>query len=392
MRIPSLQDIDTPAVLVLEERLVRNIRAMQARADAAGLALRPHVKTHKCPEIAALQLGAGAVGLTAAKVDEALVFLDQGCPDLTLAYPLLAAEKLDRLLDGVTRAGARLRCIADAPEHADVLSAAAKRHATRIDALIKIDVGLHRCGLRENDPGLIPLARRFAEDGDAGLRFAGILSHAGHAYGATGEAEALRIAREEAVIMGRVKARLVDAGLPVPTVSVGATPTALALGDFSELKRAGVTELRPGNYVFLDRGALRLGLAGLEDIALFALATVVSANKDSLILDAGAKTLGLDLGAHGFGAAEYGYGLAFFSTNGQDFIFEDKPARIARLSEEHGVVERDGREIRLGTRALLVPNHSCAVANLAERLLLVRADGAMERPLFWNVAARAKVR
>jgi len=382
---PELSDIETPAVVVHEARLKENIRAMQATARLHGLALRPHVKTHKCLKIACMQLAGGAVGLTASKVDEALVFLDAGCHDVTVAYPVLDPAKLDRLLAAARRQGATLCCIADSFEACEALDAAARRNTARLGVFLKIDVGLHRCGMDENDARLLPLARRIAEG--EGTRLAGLLSHAGQAYGAPDAAAVRDIARQEAAILCRVRAKLETAGLAVPTVSVGATPTALAVEAPGAYR--GIDELRPGNYVFLDRTALRLGLAGPQRVALHVLATVVSTNERYAIIDAGAKTLGLDLGAHGFGAADYGYGLAFLPVNGQEDPTAAEALRVVRLSEEHGFLDRTGRDIRIGTRVLILPNHSCVVANLAERLVVVKEQGALTT---WEVAARAKVR
>ncbi len=425
--------LDTPCVLVDRVRLDANLQAMQARATWHGLALRPHIKTHKCPEIAARQLALGAAGITAAKVDEALVFLAAGVRDLTLAYPLVCSEKLDRLLAAAKAAGARVRLLADSESGVATLEAAARRHGPwpdvsggGLEVFLKIDVGLGRCGLVPDDPGLIPLARRLADgnkEKGSGLRLAGLLSHAGQAYGAADAAQARDVAEAERRLMVGLAGRLRGLGLAVPEVSVGSTPTVLAAEDFS-----GLTEIRPGNYAFLDRAAVRLGLAGLGDVALTVLATVVSRGRDRIIIDAGSKSLSAELGAHGTGSAGYGFGLAFpvqtaptapcaadACSGGAgdealavaDLLRSWPPGvpglPVARLSEEHGILNVPGpgtaerpaatwaAGLAVGDRVRILPNHACAVANLAERYVVL-LPGPPPGIVFWEVAARGKVR
>lgn len=373
----ALRSLETPRVVADRGRLAANIARMADLARAAGVGLRPHVKTHKCLEIARLQLAAGAVGLTAAKPDEALVFIAHGCPSLTLAYPVLDGRKLDRLLPAAREAGCDLRLMADSDRGAEALEAAAARHGVELPVFLKIDVGLRRCGLAPGAPGLVPLAGRIA--GAQGLRLAGLLSHAGQAYAARDAAQVRDIAREENRLMNAAAARLRGAGIEVPEISVGSTPTVLA-GDVWD----GVTEIRPGNYVFLDRTPLRLGLAGVGDMALWVLATVVSANADWLIIDAGSKVLSSDGGAHGSGLD--GFGLALSLDAGDDLA---QALPVLKLSEEHGFVQRESSRLGVGDRLRILPNHTCPVVNLADSLTVIHPDGATEE---WPVAARGRVR
>ena len=379
MSLPAhiLRQLETPRVVVDHARLSANISRMADLARAAGVAVRPHSKTHKCREIARMQLAAGAAGLTAAKTDEALVFIADGAPSLTLAYPVLDPRKLDRLLKTAREQGCDLRMLADSEPGATALAAAAERHAFDLPVFLKIDVGLHRCGLAPDAPGLLPLARRIAES--KRLRLAGILSHAGHAYGAKDATQGREVAREENRLMSAAAARLRGAGIEVPEISVGSTPTVLASDAWE-----GITEVRPGNYVFLDRTPLRLGLATLADMALWVVATVVSANADWLIVDAGSKVLSSDGGGHG--STMDGYGLAFPL---------DAPEKMAhaltvrKLSEEHGFVERKDSQLGVGDVLRILPNHACPVANLADSLAILHPDGALAQ---WPVAARGKTR
>jgi D-serine deaminase-like pyridoxal phosphate-dependent protein len=369
--------IATPAVIVDRPRLEANLARVQAIANARGVGLRPHIKTHKCLEIARLQRAGGAVGFTCSKAEEAQVFITDGAPSVTVAYPMVEPERPARLMALARERGGALRFIVDAEAGVEAIGAAAKRERFQAGVFIKVDVGLHRVGLKEDDPRLVPLAKRIvATDG---LAFQGLLAHAGHAYGAGNAAGVRGVAREEAAIMGRVKRRLEDTGLTVPEVSVGSTPTALASDAYD-----GITEMRPGNYVFLDMTPVRLGLAELDDVALHVLATIVSLNDDMAIIDAGSKVLSSDLGAHGSGAG--GFGVAF-PAEGPPRADDGMP--VARLSEEHGLVRHGGRRLRVGERLRVVPNHSCPVANLADELVVV-APGAA--PEIWRVAARGKVR
>lgn len=372
-----LRSLETPCVVADHARLLANIGRMADLARAAGVALRPHVKTHKCREIARMQLAAGAAGLTASKTDEALVFMEDGCPSLTVAYPVLDPRKLDRLLEAARDNGCDLRMLADSGQGAAALAAAAERHAFELPVFLKIDVGLHRCGLAPDDPRLLPLAQRVAES--KRLRLAGILSHAGHAYGAKDAAQVREIARDENRLMNAAAARLRGAGLDLPEISVGSTPTVLT-GDAWE----GITEIRPGNYVFMDRTPLRLGLAGLADMSLWVLATVVSANADWLIVDAGSKVLSSDGGGHG--SALDGHGLAWVLDASEEMAHA---LTVRKLSEEHGFVQRGNSKLGVGDVLKILPNHACPVANLTETLTVLHPDGSTEE---WAVAGRGAVR
>lgn len=373
-----LSEVETPAVLVDRERLRRNIAWAEAVAKRHGVSLRPHVKTHKCLEIAQMQLEHGAVGLTASKVDEALVFLEAGVPSITVAYPLVDERKTRRLLAAAKTRGTDLRVVVDSQPGAQLLGRIAREVQLTVGALVEIDVGLHRCGLSEDDPDLVELVRSLCSS--ERVRFVGLLSHAGHAYAAADREEVAAIAADECDILQRVRRKLEAAGFGVAEVSVGATPTVLA----SE-NHEGITEIRPGNYVFMDRTPLRLGLATIDQIALTVLATVVSRNAEYLITDAGSKVLTSDLGAHGTAGAG-GYGLAFPVEQPVDGESDALP--VVRLSEEHGFIERGASDLAIGAKLRIVPNHACPVVNLADALVVVAEDAEVDR---WPVAARGSL-
>ncbi len=372
------ETIETPAVLVDYGRMMANLRAMQESATRRGLALRPHAKAHKCLEIARIQVGLGACGVTVSKPDEAIVFLRGGIASVTLAFPLVDSPRARRLLAVARDRSATIRFIADSDRGVTALSTAAYEQSTPADVFLKVDVGLHRCGVRPEDPELVTLVRKIA--GDPWLRFAGLLSHAGHAYGARDARHIREIAAEECAILARVRRRIEDAGIAVPEVSVGATPTALAGESYD-----GITEIRPGNYVFLDRTALALGVARPDQIALTILATVVSAGDEWAVVDAGSKTLSSDRGPHGRSTVS-GYGAA---RPAERWDGSGAWIEVTRLSEEHGVLGQRTTRLAPGTRLRIVPNHACPVVNLADRLVVL---GLGDEPVTWTVDARACVR
>jgi D-serine deaminase-like pyridoxal phosphate-dependent protein len=372
-----LQQLETPCVLVDYDVLLENVRWAQQLASSRRLALRPHVKTHKCLEIARLQVAEGAAGITASKTDEALVFIHDGVRSVTVAYPVLDALKLDRLLEAAISHSTDLRLMANSDSGIAAIEAAALRHGFDVSVYLKIDVGLHRCGLREDAPNLVALARRASSARH--LRLAGLLSHAGHAYGATTPEEVRAIAREECAILQRVRRRLEKEGQAVNEVSVGSTPTLLASDAYD-----GITEIRPGNYVFMDQTPVRLGLIGPQRIALSVMATVVSANSDYFIVDAGSKVLSSDAGAHGIGGST-GYGTAYPP---EDYARKANGLTMVKLSEEHGFLRRGSAELALGSRVRMTPNHACPVANLSAELVVLREG---QPALKWKVAARGCV-
>ena len=250
-----------------------------------GLRLRPHAKTHKSPQVARWQLEAGAVGICCAKLGEAEVFAEAGVPDIRLPYPLHPsnADRVFALLDR----GVRLSFIVDREDVALAWSAAAQAARRIVDVLVKVDVGFHRCGI---DPRQPDAAAFIARVGAApGLRLTGLLSHAGHAYLAQSDEALAVIVKEEARLLHETANAARTRGAAIGELSVGSTPTARFVGETT-----GLTEMRPGNYVYYDRSQVALGSARVDDCALTVLSTVVSKHADRLILDAGSKTLTSD--------------------------------------------------------------------------------------------------
>jgi D-serine deaminase-like pyridoxal phosphate-dependent protein len=364
----AIDSLRTPAVLIDRAKALRNLDSMQDAAKANGLRLRPHAKTHKSPLIAQWQIERGAIGICCAKLGEAEVFANAGIADIRIPYPLNPANA-DRLVALSNRT--HLSFIVDHPAVARQWSDALVRRAKRIDVLVKVDVGFHRCGINPAANDAVAMIRDVASL--PGLRLKGLLSHAGHAYHAHSEDEMKAMAEDEARTMTTLADRCRKAGVTIEEISAGATPPARY-----SITQKGFTEYRAGNYVYFDRTQVALGAATLDQCALTVLATVVSKPAaDRIIFDSGSKTLTSD-GARGFSPAP-GFGAVV----GHDNLL------IERLSEEHATVKvTDGStKLEPGDRVRIIPNHSCVVSNLVDQAWLVDGDNAEAMP----IAARGKI-
>jgi D-serine deaminase-like pyridoxal phosphate-dependent protein len=353
----DVANLETPVVLVDRRVLERNLARASAIARSAGVALRPHAKTHKSLALARRQVELGAIGLTVAKTSEALTFLAGGVGDVTVAHPLLDRRKIGRLIEAGRTQGAAVRVICDSAVGVEALGSTAAELGAVLDVLVKVDVGLHRCGVDPSGSDALDLARRIEEH--RALCFGGLVSHAGHAYRAEDLAAVRRVAEEERQTMVAMTERLAAKGIAVPCVSVGSTPTVWAAERFD-----GVTEIRPGNYIFMDLTQVSLGIAGRDELALSVLATVVSVNRSFAIIDAGSKVLSSDRGPHGSSRLA-GYGIA------ASLAEPDDEMTVVSLSEEHGFIAHEGRPLTIGERLRIWPNHACTVANLSRDLTLV---------------------
>jgi D-serine deaminase-like pyridoxal phosphate-dependent protein len=369
----NIHEIPTPAVLVESSKLARNLARMQQAVADRGIALRPHAKTHKSPVIARMQLSAGASGICCAKLGEAEVFADAGVTDIRLPYPLnpANAERVFALTNRVV-----LSFIVDDADVARQWSKLAVQRGRTLNLLVKVDVGFHRCGI---DPGERRAAAIVADIASLpGIRFLGLLSHAGHGYGAASERDAEQIAIDEARILRDLA---VASHVRCAELSVGATPTARY-----SLRQPGITEMRPGNYAYFDRTQVGLGAAAWDDCALTVLTRVVSRPApDRVILDSGSKTLTKDL-ARGFTDLP-GYGTVL--TDLQTATPDDRLV-VDSLSEEHAIVKAAAGDPGLpaGTLVRIVPNHSCVVSNLVDAVWMVDGERVVER---LPVAARGRI-
>ena len=352
---------------------------MQAAANARGIRLRPHAKTHKSPAVARWQIDRGAVGICCAKLGEAEVFADAGVKDIRIPYPINPANA-DRLIALAPRT--HLSFIVDHPLVANEWSRALHQAGMVVDVLIKVDVGFHRCGIAPDPETAVPFIRQVA--GLPGLRLRGLLSHAGQSYHAHSDAHLAEIADREAGTLLDLAAAARAAGVAIEELSAGATPTAR----FS-LQQDGLTEYRPGNFVYCDRTQVGLGAAALDDCALTVLARVVSKPApDRIILDAGSKTLSSD-GARGFQPAA-GYGAILESGTAAAEPMQLLPILLVeRLSEEHATVRVTDGETRLepGDLVRILPNHACVVSNLVDQAWLLEGEEVSTLP----IAARGRI-
>src|SRR5574341_2397019 len=274
--------ITTPALLLHLEVVERNLAWMAGRARELGVALRPHVKTHKCLELGRRQRAHGARGVTVATLVEAEAFVAAGFDDVTWAFPLDPTHlpHVQRLAERAT-----VRVVADDLDTARALA------GTGLHAWLKVDCGYHRAGVDPASPYALAVARELGAE--RGLVFDGILSHSGHAYRTRSRDEAAAVAEEERRVMEWFAELLRREGIPVRGVSVGSTPAMTAARDLT-----GVTEFRPGNYIFYDRTMVMIGCAGPEDVGVTVLTTVVSHQPGAahFVVDAGALSLSKDPG------------------------------------------------------------------------------------------------
>ncbi|RME26977.1 MAG: hypothetical protein D6800_05680, partial [Candidatus Zixiibacteriota bacterium] len=287
--------------------------------------------------------------------------------DIQIANEIVGPKKLARLRALCERA--TVSCAVDDPCQVPALAEVGRSLGQEIALFVEIDTGLHRCGLSD-DSAIVAMARLISATD--GVRWRGILTHAGHAYAAGTPDEVARIGQAEGEQMVRIAEMLRGHGLSCPEVSVGSTPT-VAFSAAIE----GVTEIRPGNYIFNDMMQVRLGSAGVEDCALSVLATVISRpSPDRAVLDVGSKALTLDRGAHGnILLSGFGY-------------LPEHDCWLTRLSEEHGVIEGDVTTLQIGQRVRIVPNHACAVVNGFDEAWLVDGDEVIER---LSIDARGKM-
>ncbi len=353
----DLHSIKTPSLVLDVERVRRNAERMSARVRELGASLRPHVKTHKCVEVARIQTAGEAGGITVSTLAEARAFAAQGFTDITYAVPI-EPGKFDEAIE-LSRLCERFALITDDAAVPPLLDEAARRAGLTLDLFLKVDCGYHRCGVEPERPEALEIPRRI--DDAANLRFAGILTHAGHSYHARSHEELLSIARRERDVMTEFAARLRSEGVEVPTVSVGSTPTATHVDHLE-----GVDEARPGNYIFFDAFQATLGSCTFDDCALTVLAAVVHRDRArrKVVLDAGAIALSKDRGAVELDPS-CGYGHVL------DLEGAETGLRVGSLSQEHGEVlvedERmldatSRRRARPRARQPLVPRRRAARA------------------------------
>lgn len=361
----ALFDVDTPVLAVDRGVLERNLTEMAALAARSGKKLRPHIKTHKSPLIARLQLEAGAVGITVAKLGEAEVMVGGGVTDVLVAYPPVGERKLRRLEALLGRA--TITVSLDSLEVARPLSELGVKLGRRLPVYVEVDTGLLRLGLADGEPSA-RLALEIAKL--PGVRVTGIMTHGGHVSSADTPAGVERLARAQAEALAATAELLAARGLEVENVSTGSTPAAAFEAD-----TPGVTELRPGTYVFNDSNTVDRWAATPADCAAFVISTVVSRPApDRVVIDAGSKTLGADARVGG--------------RPGAGIVLDLPGHEVVRLSEEHGVVTVPPESpLAVGNQLRIVPNHVCAAVNLSDSLTVVESGRVVDE---WPVAARGR--
>jgi D-serine deaminase-like pyridoxal phosphate-dependent protein len=356
-------DIETPALLLRHDVMERNLKHMAERARRLGVSLRPHIKTHKCLELGRRQQAHGAQGITVSTLFEADAFARGGFGDLTWAFPLDPTHVPH--VQRIGRNGVTLRVILDDLETAKALA------GSGLHVWLKVDCGYHRAGVDPSSRYALDVARELGAE--RGLTFDGILSHSGHAYRTRNKDEAAQIAEQERQVMVWFAELLRKDSLPVRGVSVGSTPAMVAAKGLT-----GVTEARPGNYIFYDRTMVLIGCCEPRDVAVTVLATVVSHQPGAshFVIDAGALSLSKDLGPTHLGL-EPSFGA----------VRDHPELSVVSVSQEHGVIRAaapaaiEGK-FKVGQQIEVIPNHSCLTEAHFDEYVVMEGDRIMDR---WHI-------
>lgn len=371
----ELGGVATPAAIVDLKRMAANLDRMAAYAEGHGLALRPHTKTHKTPSLGWEQIRRGAKGLTVATGPEA-VAMGSVASNLLLAYPVLGGGRLDAIRR--LRPSIELDVALDSDRALDTLSAAAEAKGRTVGVLVEVDAGMHRTGVAEAEE-LVRLARR--AESLAGLEFRGIMFYPGHIRQHV-EQQATPLAALNELLQLHLDA-LRTAGLPPAVVSGGSTPTA-----FQSHLLDGLTEIRPGTYIFNDRTTAAVGGCAWEDCAYSILATVVStAVAGQAVIDAGSKSLSREEIRAPEGTVIRAADGRVGPAAGLGALLDRPEVTVKATSEEHGLLDLSNTEWRphVGDRVRVVPNHVCVSVNLQPSLWGVHGDQIVER---WPVVAK----
>ena len=359
----TLDDLPTPCLILDRTILRRNLAAMAAAVARHGVPLRPHMKTAKSIDVARLALAGQPGGITVSTLAEAEYFAAHGIADILYAVGI-TPQKLDSVAR-LNADGADIAVITDDAEMAAAI--AAHPHPPR--TLIEIDCGEARAGLTPDDEALTRLANRL------GPHLAGVITHAGHSYAGRSAAEMARVAEAERAGVVRAAERLRGAGHPVPIVSMGSSPTALAAARLD-----GVTEVRAGVYMFGDLFQAEIGTHGIDDIAVTVLASVIGRRAGRILVDAGGLALSKDRSTEA-APKDWGFGLVLDRLGRRTY----GEAMVRRAYQEHGVIAPDPAhpmEPALGERVRIAPNHTCMTAAAHDRYYVVD-DGGAEIAAVW---------
>jgi D-serine deaminase-like pyridoxal phosphate-dependent protein len=346
----EIYTLKTPCLLLDIERVKRNAARMNSVAKRNDVKLRPHIKTHKCIEVARIETKGRDGAVTVSTLEEARAFAKHGFSDITYAVPIERGKFADAI--EILTTGVKLNLLTDDLETVRQLDEAAGNAGVKFDVFVKIDCGAHRVGVEPSTNDAIEIPRLISDSKN--LNFAGILTHAGHSYNARSKEEILEVARHERDVMVELAEKLRGDGIEVPTVSIGSTPT-MSMVDHLD----GIDEIRPGNYIFFDNFQVTLGSCSFEDTALTVLAAVIHKDKtrNRLVVDAGAIALSKDRGPVGIDPS-CGYGRVL------DLEGNETGMRVTSLSQEHGEVDAGEMLDRfaVGDRVRILANHSCLTA------------------------------
>jgi len=360
-----IEELDTPALTVDLDIMERNLRSLSDYCRKHGLKLRPHTKTHKIPAIAKMQIASGCSGITVAKVGEAEVMASAGLENILIAYPVVGLSKCERIARLAQQK--TISVSLDSIEAARGISEAATRAGSTVNLLVEFDMGMRRCGVQTVEAWL-SVAQ--AIDKLPGVRLSGLMFYPGHIWDAlTDQGPALdNLSR----VIEEIRAKCKQTGLNCEVVSGGSTPTAYN----SHLVR-GLTEIRPGTYVFNDMNETKAGYSQLSGCALKVQVTVVSkAVQGRAMIDGGSKTFSGDR-------------LISGDKQGFGFVTELPNAQFAAMSEEHGHLDLGpSDQVHVGQRLSIIPNHVCACVNMHNQIYYHR-KGTVEGS--WTVEGRGKI-
>ena len=366
--------LNTPYLRLDLDILKKNIYLMQTIANNSKLKLLPHAKTHKCAEIAKLLIKSGAEGISVAKFEEAIFFMNNGIKLIKICYPIISEEKILSLIKKAKILKAKIFFVIDSETGFNNLRKISNKLNLLVNIYIEIDVGFNRCGLNYKNPILSTLALKIKKSKNIILK--GISSHAGFIYEAKNIKEVLKFSEMERLELIKVKKLFQTKGIDNLDICIGTTPAAWTQKNYEE-----ITEIKPGNYIFNDLIQKNIGVVNWNQLALSVCATVISKNKKFLIIDAGSKSLSSDSGAHGSKNLK-GYGLGFpikMKPNNKNALI------VYRLSEEHGWIKNKNYNINIGDKIIIYPNHACVVVNLFRHLKVFKNNKYYKS---WQVGAR----
>lgn len=362
------EELDTPRLILDRGRLQENAYAFLLRADQLGVRLRPHLKTSKCLEVGAIAKGGDLSGITVSTLKEAHYFAEGGYSDI-LYSTSVTPNKFARVRAIYEATGERVLLVADSIDVARAAVTFTDAHNCALDFLIEIDCGEHRSGLLPESEEVAAIARVLNEA--AHTHFKGVMTHAGHSYGAADIAEVVRIAEDERRAVVDTAAMLAGEGIHCEIVSVGSSPTFM-----HAVSLAGVTEARAGIYLFWDLFQMGRGVCSIENVALSVLATVIGHNRaeGTILIDAGGLALSKDIGAGRFlSDAGYGYvcDLETLTRHGN--------LSVNVVHQEHGAINVDDAgwydRLPVGSMVRIIPNHACMTAAAYDQYLVIE-DGA----------------